>query len=136
MSHFAATLRDAGFRATPGRLALLELLEESGTPLSVKTISRRLSPRKDEVTVYRALEALSNAGILARVDFQHDHAHYELIADKKHHHHIVCNACGMVEDITECPLPTLTQKALNTSQKFTRITNHSFELFGICATCA
>ena len=135
MTQFATILRDAGFRATQPRLALLSILHKAASPMSVKAIAAALGAKADDVTVYRALEALSEAGIVARVDLRHSHAHYELAAGKKHHHHLVCNSCGIVEDVAECPFPSIHNRTLRKSKKFAAVQSHSFELFGICTKC-
>ena len=132
---FKAILRDAGFRATKQRLALLMLLGQTAGPISVKAVAQRMKSQADFVTVYRALEALAGAGIVTRVDLRHSHAHYELAVGMAHHHHLVCNSCGEIEDIHECPLPTLQKKALRGSTKFASVQNHALELFGICNKC-
>jgi Fe2+ or Zn2+ uptake regulation protein len=128
-------LRDAGFRSTEGRIALLSALKRAPKPLSVEALSRRISPRLDEANVYRALEAFAAAGIARRVDLQHGHAHYER-AHGDDHHHIVCTACQKVEDFTGCEYEKIAGKALKQTRSFAKVTNHSLELFGLCAACA
>ena len=91
---YAAALRDKGFRATYGRVALLEALENAGKPLRVEAVARAVKGKLDLVNVYRALEALSDAGLVRRVDLGHQHMHYELAALVPHHHHFVCADCG------------------------------------------
>src|ERR1700722_17768992 len=96
-------LRERGFKATAGRIALLEALWAASAPLSVQAIAQILKKEKasiDEATLYRALEALAGAGIVRRIDLGHSHAHYEF--EKKHHHHLVCTDCGVVEDVEDC----------------------------------
>jgi Fe2+ or Zn2+ uptake regulation protein len=93
---FASALREKGFRATYGRVALLEALAEAGKPLAVETLAQKISGKLDVVNVYRALEALSEAGLVARVGLGHQHTHYEFSsALASHHHHFVCEGCGV-----------------------------------------
>jgi Fe2+ or Zn2+ uptake regulation protein len=127
-------LRDNGFRSTEGRLALLAAMKKSDKPLSVETLAKQIGTRLDEVNVYRALESFAAAGIVRRVDLQHGHAHYEL-KDEHDHHHIICTKCDRVEDFTGCDYDKLADKALRQTSGFAKITNHSFELFGLCNTC-
>lgn len=84
-------LRAAGSRATPGRLALLALLERERKPLTVLQIRSKLRSL-NEVTIYRALEALAVAGLL-RQGMREGVAQYEYAA-RPHHHHLVCTDCG------------------------------------------
>lgn len=129
-------LRSVGQRATPGRVALLGVLDRSTKPLSIRAISEKMRPSLDQATLYRALEALTHAGVVRRVDFQHDHAHYELAAGKTHHHHLICQQCGTVEDIEQCIGEKLTQEILKNSTKFKTIKNHSLEFYGTCNRCS
>lgn len=84
-------LRAAGSRATPGRLALLGVLERAKRPLTVGEMEAKLSDL-NQVTLYRALEALSAAGLL-RQGMRDGVMQYEHAA-KPHHHHLVCSDCG------------------------------------------
>ncbi|MGH7141300.1 MAG: Fur family transcriptional regulator [Minisyncoccia bacterium] len=133
MDNFSAILRQVGFRATPRRLSLLNTLSKERKPLTVAEIQRKLGrSAPDTVTLYRALEALAEKGILERTELGHGHAHFEL--PKKHHHHIVCTACGRVEDFSSRVFEAALQKIKSNS--FEIITTHSVELFGRCAKCA
>src|ERR1700761_5621683 len=98
-------------------------------PLSVERIGKKLKGEANEVTLYRALEALADKQIIRRVDLGHGHAHYEM--EKHHHHHLICTDCGTVEDVAICPLPQLER-----SKKFASIYSHSVEFFGLCLHCS
>lgn len=136
---FKALLKGAGFKATPGRLQLLELLARTDLPLSVIKIQKHLGKvgkkKLNEVTLYRALEAFAQAGLVRRIDLNHDHAHYELVAGREHHDHVVCTRCGIVEDVEGCTMVPLEKKALVQS-KFAGIYSHNLEFFGLCRTCS
>jgi len=134
--NFADLLRKAGFKATPARLSLLEILRKSGKPLSIADISKRLSKVADQATVYRALEALSKMGIVQKIDFHDSHTYYELLAGGHHHHYVVCESCGTIEDVEVCDVKGLDKNALKKSKRFKTIKNHSLEFFGTCTKCA
>ena len=131
--HFARVLREAGFRATFGRLALLEALEKAKRPVTVGELARELRKHLDQVTAYRALEAFEEKGIVRRIDLGHDHAHYEL-TEGKHHHHVVCDSCGKMEDV-EVAEKDIEHAALRTARDFKSIRAHSLEFFGMCRAC-
>lgn len=133
MFHFKEMLQDAGYRATPGRIAILEALWKEKEPSTVVELKKRIRRRLDTVTLYRALETFANSGIIRRVDLQHGHAHYEM--EKKHHHHIVCTNCGLVEDV-DCNTEPFVKKIEKSAKKFSTITDHSMEFFGVCDGCA
>lgn len=91
---YAAVLRNAGFRATYGRIALLEALHRAKKPLRVDEVAKQVSGKLDLTNTYRALEALCEAKLVRRVDLGHAHTHYELVVLKPHHHHFICEDCG------------------------------------------
>ena len=133
---FRALLRTAGFKATPARMRLLRILERAHEPLSVEKITKRLgSLAPDMATIYRSLRNLHAAGILRHVDFKHRHAHYE-INDPKDHHHFTCTNCGRIENFENCDLSKLIARALKKTNSFSKVTEHSLELFGLCFKCA
>jgi Fur family ferric uptake transcriptional regulator len=129
------TLRDAGFRSTEGRLALLSELKRSHKPLPVEPLVYKLRAHLDEANVYRALEAFVRVGIARHVDFQHGHAHYEFVHGDDHHH-IVCTSCDKIEDFIGCEYDKLVRTAMKQTKAFAKVTNHSVELFGLCNSCA
>lgn len=131
--HFRALIREAGHRATPGRIALLETLEKTGKPMSIPEILEQMRSSIDEATVYRTLDALKEKKIVRQLDFQHGHGEYEL-ADSKHHHHIVCVQCDKVEDIILKTDLRAEEKQITKEKQF-KILDHSLEFFGLCEKC-
>jgi Fe2+ or Zn2+ uptake regulation protein len=135
-SDYAERLREAGFRATPGRIAILELLKRSSRPQSTQEILQGLRKEKlDQATVYRMLEAFKEKGLVRSIHLGHDHIDYEL-ADPKDHHHLICTSCDKVEDVKGCDFDVLAKNALKGSKNFSEISQHSLEFFGICKACA
>lgn len=132
----AATIRAAGFRATKPRLRVLAQLQKSPRPLTIKEIIAAIGKTKiDQVTVYRILDAFKKKGVVVQVDFQHGHAHFELRDTVDDHHHIVCISCGKVEDFVGSEFEDIARKALKQTKKFSKVTDHSLELFGMCNAC-
>lgn len=84
-------LRAAGSRATRGRLAILRVLERERKPLTVSRLRGKL-PSLNQVTLYRALDALAAAGLVRKGESDRV-THYEY-ARRPHHHHMVCTDCG------------------------------------------
>ena len=130
-----SVLRTAGFRATPGRIAFLELLKKSDKPLSIQDVLDKLKGKSiDQATVYRIVEALRTKGIIQYVNMEHGHAHFE-INSPTHHHHAICERCGKVIDISKCNIQNLETEVLKVSV-FTKINRHALEFFGICDSCS
>lgn len=131
---FQVILKSKGFKATPMRLRLMETLAKNRIPLGTKEIlSSFPAPRPNEVTLYRALKDLSEAGVIARVDLRDDRAYYEYKGG--HHHHIVCKKCRKIEDFADCNLAIVMQKAILKSKEFKTVNEHSLEFFGVCKVC-
>ena len=90
MDDFKTLLRSRGFRATPGRVALLRTLWSAKRPLTVDEIGRWLD--LNVVTLYRALNDIAQAGLLLRGSGVGDAMHFSY--PKNHHHHMICTDCG------------------------------------------
>jgi Fur family ferric uptake transcriptional regulator len=131
---YRALLHEAGFKATPARLALLALFKKTGKPLSIKYIQEHLGTKDtDQATIYRMINALEQSDVVKYIDLKHGHGHYELVSPA-HHHHIVCEKCGKIQDVS-CDTKALQAKILKSSG-FSKINDHSLEFFGICKSCA
>lgn len=129
----SALLKQTNLKVTPTRLAVLDLFNSSSTPLSIRDITEMLSKKQlDMVTVYRTIHSFVDKRILRQVEMKHNHAHYELV--KNHHHHLICQDCGKIVDIKNCNFKSIENQALEQSG-FSTITEHSFEMFGLCASC-
>jgi Fe2+ or Zn2+ uptake regulation protein len=94
-----ARLRSAGLRVTPQRMLVLEILDK-GSHLDAMAIHRRaLKARRDVslATVYRALGALTESGLVEQryLDSDHSREYYEAVRGPEHHH-MTCLGCGEV----------------------------------------
>ncbi len=128
-------LRDAGFKATPTRVRILSALQRTKTPLSVQGVAKKMGKNPiEQTTIYRTLNSLRDAGIVRQVDFQHSHAHYELIP-MDDHHHMICVSCGKVEDFIGCLDEKAVVKAIQQTPSFKKVLRHSLEFFAVCRTC-
>lgn len=132
---FPTLLRKSGLRATEGRIQVLRILAGEKEPITIDEIKEKIGTNLDTVTLYRALEALKSARIVERMDLQHGHAHYELLAGRPHHHHVVCRSCGLVEDIEVPHAAQLEKEAARHAKRFVVIDAYSLEFFGLCTNC-
>lgn len=96
----AARLRAAGLRVTSARLAILQAVAAGDHP-GTDEIARAVRDRIGHVStqaVYEALNALTAAGLVRRIEPAGSPARYEgRVGDN--HHHIVCRGCGAVSDV-------------------------------------
>jgi Fur family transcriptional regulator, stress-responsive regulator len=96
----ADRLRRAGLRVTAARLAILGTVRP-GDHLGTDEIARAARDRVGHLTlqaVYEALNALTAAGLLRRIDPAGSPARYESRTGDDHHH-LVCRRCGAVADV-------------------------------------
>ncbi len=130
-------LNSAHLHATDERLFVVELLHRALKPQTSKEIFKKCKNLKiHETTLYRMLASFKESGLVKQIDFGGKLPYFEL-ADMEHdHHHIVCTHCKKVSDFTGCDIDKVVKKALAQSKEFKTITNHSFELFGLCKKCA
>jgi Fur family transcriptional regulator, stress-responsive regulator len=127
-------LRDAGLRATPGRVAVLEALDEHphSDAETLFRIIRVAVPSTSIQSVHNVLGDLTNAGLVRRIEPAGSPARYERrIADN--HHHLVCTSCGAIADV-DCVIgeaPCLTPSNTN------GFDIHAAEVtfWGLCADC-
>lgn len=93
-------LRRAGLRVTAPRLAVLAELE-AAPHADADTIRARVRERLGSVStqaIYDVLHALTEAGILRRIEPAGSPGRYE-VARGDNHHHLVCRGCGQVVDV-------------------------------------
>lgn len=133
---YGSELRAAGLRATPARKAILKLLETVRTPLEVSIIFEKIKHegvRTDPATVFRIMNTLTEKGVTTIVQLGDSTARYEL-SSRKHHHHLVCEACGKIEDMPGCPLADI-EKDARKKKRFI-VKKHALEFYGLCVGCA
>lgn len=80
-------------KLTKKRKAVLDALKKSKEALTVKQIHQSV-PDVDLVTVYRAVDALHQAGVIDRLNLDSGEAHYEF--QHEPHYHAVCSTCDRV----------------------------------------
>lgn len=131
-------LRQYQIKATKPRVAILELFHGDCQPMNAEQALQKLRKSHiqiDLATVYRALTLFSKAGLLNQVHLRTGSVSYELKDQNHHHHHIVCTDCGATEHFDVCIADSVTKKVLGTSKKFSMVTEHVLELFGVCKAC-
>ena len=129
------SLKAAGLRATKSRLIVLQTLAEEPRPLSIRDLEKYLSPsRVNYVTLYRMMGTFVTAGIVSKIELGRGHATFELKKSGEHHH-IVCTDCNRIEDFDDTMHTKIAARIIKRSHAFDQLTDHSFELFGLCNSC-
>lgn len=120
-------------RKTRQAMTLQKVLREQGTPLSVDQIweqARQTEPAIGIATVYRHLARWIRDGWLVLVEIPGQPARYE-IAGKSHHHHFVCERCGVVFELPGCVagLDSFLPEGFHARR-------HELSVFGACGLCS
>lgn len=127
-------LKSARLKNTKKRQIILSILEKTHKPLTAEEIYAETigHTRMSFSTVYRSLGALTEKQILMKELMQDGKTYYQF--NNNHHRHLlVCNMCGEIISIDDCPLHELENKL--TSKTGYIITGHSLEFNGICPKC-
>lgn len=126
-----------GIKSTDARHAVLDVVNSAQKPLSAKDIFKKVEKKKiDRVTVYRVLEFFEKKGLIRRVDTMEREIKYETSDTKSDHHHVICTNCKKVADFTGCDADKLITKALKQVKNFKNVSHHTFDIFGLCNSCA
>jgi len=132
----ADQLRAAGERVTPQRLLVAETLRDAGRQLSAQELWRRVRVRLPGVgraTVFRTLEALVGAGAARRLE-RSGHVSAYVACAPAHHHHLVCTACGEVEEIGEAYVRPMAERLAD--RRGFVVDDARLDFYGRCARCA
>lgn len=123
---------------TGNRRAVVDALARAGSPITLPELlaaDRGLA----QSSAYRTLSVLVDVGAVQRLVHGGDHARYELAEHlTEHHHHLVCERCGVVADVT---LPDRVESAMD--RAFVEVaeslgfsaSGHSIDIRGTCADC-
>jgi Fur family transcriptional regulator, peroxide stress response regulator len=93
-------LRARGLRVTEPRVAVLAYLASTDrhpTAEDVETAVNADGPVLSRASVYNVLHSLARAGLVAGMSVKDGATRYD--AHVAPHHHLVCRACGRVEDV-------------------------------------
>lgn len=132
MDSITQLMRKKGKRLTPQKKEVLTALQKK--PQTVLQLLIAVKSKKcaiDKATVYRILTGFKELGIVKEIHLGDREAYFEL-TDNAHHHHLVCEECGGIEDVTLCEELLLREVKKQSSFK---IKSHSLEFFGSCQDC-
>jgi Fe2+ or Zn2+ uptake regulation protein len=126
-------------RYTTNRRKIVDALVELGAPATLPELLAH-APHLAQSSAYRNLSLMEEAGVVRRLVHGADHAHFELAEDlTSHHHHLICEHCGSIRDIT---LDAQLERQLDAAFAGLAATegfaprHHAIDLYGRCADCA
>jgi len=133
--HARETLRQAGYRLTPQRTCVWEVVRRDGRHLTAEQIAaevRATLPETNLSTVYRTLELLVSLGLVFETRLSTATTYYE-VAPEPVHHHFVCERCGAVGHFSDdllAPLYAQLRVTAGFAAERARAT-----VFGLCHDC-
>lgn len=125
----------AGYRLTGPRRAVADLIAEHDghfTASDLEAVARARRLGISRATLFRALELLTELGVVERLDLPSGEHAYVPCAPA-HHHHIICSRCGRATDVEDCGVADAVAEIARRSGY--RIESHRLELFGLCRHC-
>jgi Fur family ferric uptake transcriptional regulator len=133
-----AALADAGHKRGGARRAVLELLDAQTCALTALEIEDALRKAKRSVSrasVYRILDELEGLRLVQRVETGQAMVRYERVcAHDEHHHHLVCDGCGLVMPFSD---EALEQAITSLSRRVPlTVSEHEIVLRGECSDCS
>ena len=135
--YFREQLRSRGFRLTPQREIVLDVLHETEGHVTADDVYdrvRAISSAVDISTVYRTLELLRDLDLVAEIDLDSGQRRYELVGVEGPHHHIHCRSCGKLIPLDAEIVQPLVD-SLAKSHGFRAEPSH-LVIDGLCEECA
>jgi Fur family transcriptional regulator, ferric uptake regulator len=138
MQRAEATLAAAGHKRGGARRAVVELLDGQECALTAVEIEDALRGERRRVSrasVYRILDELEHLRLVQRVETGQAMVRYERVCEhEEHHHHLVCDGCGLVMPFSD---PALEQAIETLSERVPlQVSEHEIVLHGSCSDCA
>jgi Fur family ferric uptake transcriptional regulator len=130
-----AQLREKGYRFTPQREIVIEIIAHSGRHMTAEEIFAEVQARSRAVniaTVYRTLDLLVEEGLASRTDLGGERVIYATVRHGPHVH-LVCRRCGQVIDADVAPFEPLFGH-IQDQYGFVCCPQH-FAISGLCADC-
>lgn len=101
MNEFEITklFKENKFRATPQRIAIYKYLCENRTHPDAEEIYKsvvQIHPSFSKTTVYNALQALENKGLIIKINIDENRVRYDAFTGL--HGHFICKKCNKIYD--------------------------------------
>jgi Fur family transcriptional regulator, ferric uptake regulator len=130
-----AALDQAGYRLTAPRRAVANLIAEHDGHFTASELEAHARDRRLDIsraTLFRALDLLTELGVVERLDLPTGEHAYVPCA-RAHHHHVICSRCGRTAEAEDCGVSEAVAE-IGRRSGF-RIDSHRLELFGLCRHC-
>lgn len=123
-------------RQTWQKDAVLHALGQSQGFVSAQQLHRKLTKHGSVIglaTVYRTLNTLVSDGLADSLIGKDGESLFR-DCSKDHHHHLICNSCGIAVEIEAKQAETWASKVAK-EHGFTDV-SHTIDIFGLCKKCS
>lgn len=130
-------LHDRGLRLTPQRELVLSVMHQIEAPSTAEEIYERVHVVSSSVnisTVYRTLDLFQEFKLVSVFDPGDGKRRYEHLGVEAPRHHLVCQSCGKVIQVTLEELQSLAESLVETYGFV--IDPAGLTIPGLCATCS
>lgn len=132
MNNYTNLLREHNLKATPQRLAIIDIIDCCGH-INIDGLYEEVKKRFNSIslaTIYKNINAMIENFLLVEVKLPNKKSVYEII--KHEHSHLLCKHCGEVIDVT---VDTSKMVQDISSQYNFDINGSDLVLFGTCPSC-
>lgn len=133
-SEIVEAFRRSGLRCTSQRYAILDYLVRHPIHPSAEQVFEavnRKDPRASLATVYKALHALAESGLIRELTLEGNAIRFEAVTAR--HHHFLCRRCGKIEDVNWFEVP---RDPLQASVGGRKLEEYELVLRGVCELCS
>ena len=130
----AALLREKGFKVTPQRLAIYQVLSNTKQHPCAEAIFNELQPHYPTMslaTVYKTIEILREIGMVQVLNVGEDSFRYD--ATVENHPHVRCMDCGRVDDMHDIDASSFVKQVSDKTDYV--LSGQQFYFYGICPAC-
>lgn len=123
-----------GLRCTSQRYTIFDYLVRHPVHPSADQVFaavNRKDPRASLATVYKALHALAEAGLIRELTLHGNAIRFEAVTNR--HHHFICRSCGCIEDVDWFELPQFSRQVSIGGRK---LEGYDLLLRGVCENCS
>lgn len=132
-------LTERGYATTEPRRQIVACFLQRQEAVTASDLYTRLRGQGETiglVTIYRTLDLLvacNLAHVIMPTDQAQQERHFLPCGLADHHHHLICTACGRMQEVTDCRIAELEADVAQSSGY--RIDRHALTLFGCCPGC-
>lgn len=134
MQEITKFLKENGYKVTPQRLAVFNVLKNTKEHPSADSIYAKLQPMYPTMslaTVYKSLEVFKALGIVQELNVGEGSFRYDY--NTSQHPHIICTKCGRVDDIDDKMIFGLS--GIVESKTGYKLIKQQLYFYGYCPKC-